>query len=79
VGMFATAVVYPLERVGGRMGAVLALNPLTTIINAYRAVLLHNSWPPAAPLAAAALAAFAALGVAWMAFHHCELRFAENI
>jgi ABC-type polysaccharide/polyol phosphate export permease len=79
VGMFATAVVYPLERVGGRMGALLGLNPLTTIINAYRAVLLENAWPPAVPLAAAGVGAFAALAAAWVCFHQSEMRFAENI
>jgi ABC-type polysaccharide/polyol phosphate export permease len=31
VGMFATSVVYPVERMGGTLGAVLSLNPLTTI------------------------------------------------
>ena len=40
VWMFATSVVYPVDRVGGRLGALLALNPMTLIIDAYRAVLL---------------------------------------
>jgi len=79
VGMFATSVVYPIERVGGSAGALLALNPLTAIINAYRAVLLQHTWPAPAPLAAAAAFSLAALAGAWVLFHNGELRFAENI
>src|SRR5688572_13012640 len=42
VWMFATAVMYPIDRIGGRLGSVLALNPMTSIIDAYRAVLLYG-------------------------------------
>jgi lipopolysaccharide transport system permease protein len=79
VGMFATSVVYPVERMGGTLGAVLALNPLTTILNAYRAVLIQQRWPDPASLGVAALLAFVTLGAAWALFHRGELRFAENI
>lgn len=79
VGMFATSVVYPVERVGGTLGAVLSLNPLTTILNAYRAVLIQQTWPDAAPLAVAAVLSLVTLGAAWTVFHRGELRFAENI
>ena len=43
VWMFATSVVYPVEPVGGRLGTLLALNPMTPIIDAYRAVLLDGA------------------------------------
>src|SRR5262245_14935853 len=33
--MFATSVVYPVERIGGKLGGLLALNPMTAIIDAY--------------------------------------------
>jgi ABC-type polysaccharide/polyol phosphate export permease len=79
VGMFATSVVYPVERMGGTLGAVLALNPLTTIFNAYRAILIQQRWPDPGPLAVAAALAIFTLGAAWMLFHRAELRFAENI
>jgi lipopolysaccharide transport system permease protein len=79
VGMFATSVVYPVERMGGTLGAVLSLNPLTTIFNAYRAILIQQRWPEPAPLAVAAALALLTLGAAWMLFHRAELRFAENI
>ena len=45
VWMFATSVVYPAESVGGRLGQLLALNPMTQIIEAFRAVLLYGQLP----------------------------------
>lgn len=79
VGMFATSVVYPVERIGGRLEAVLSLNPLTIIIDAYRAVLLRNALPDASAFAATAFAALITLTAAWALFHRAELAFAENI
>jgi ABC-2 type transport system permease protein/lipopolysaccharide transport system permease protein len=79
VAMFATSVVYPVERVGGTLGRVLALNPVNAIIDAYRAVLLRGTLPAAGPfLAAAGLSVILLLG-AWIVFHRGELAFAENI
>jgi ABC-type polysaccharide/polyol phosphate export permease len=79
VWMLATSVVYPIERVGGAMGHLLALNPMTPIIDAYRSVLLRGEVPPAGPFFAVALfSAFALLG-SWLIFHRAEFRFAEEI
>ncbi len=47
VWMFASSVVYPVSQVGGGMGRVLALNPLTTILDAYRALLFGGPLPSA--------------------------------
>jgi ABC-type polysaccharide/polyol phosphate export permease len=79
VWMLATSVVYPVERVGGSLGTVLALNPMTPIIDAYRAVLLRAELPAAGPFAAAALGAAGVFLGAWVAFHRAEFRFAETI
>ena len=79
VWMFASSVVYPIDRVGGRLGALLMLNPMTPIIDAYRATLLRNELPAAAPFAYAAVVALAMLAVAWLSFHRAEFQFAENI
>lgn len=79
VWMFATSVVYPVERIGGRLAAVLAWNPLTPIIDAYRAVILRGELPAAGPFAAAAALSFAVLALGWLAFHRAEFKFAENI
>jgi len=78
VWMFATSVVYPIERVGGRVGSVLALNPMTPIIDAYRDVLLYGRLPQPAPFAYAALFALVLFFAAWHRFHRSELHFAER-
>lgn len=79
VGMFATAVVYPVELVGGRLGQLLQLNPMTTIIDGYRAVLLRGELPPLGPFAVCAVIATTMLAVVWVLFHRAEFAFAENI
>jgi homopolymeric O-antigen transport system permease protein len=79
VWMFATPVLYPVDRVGGHLGMVLALNPMTPIIAAYRTVLFSGALPAADSFAAVALVALATLLVAWVLFHRSEIRFAENI
>src|SRR3954464_10565718 len=77
VWMFATSVVYPIGRVGGRLGALLALNPMTPIVDAFREVLLAGRLPgPAFWITAAA--SVVALAAAWAAFHRAEFTFAEN-
>jgi lipopolysaccharide transport system permease protein len=79
VWMFATSVVYPVESVGGRLGQVLAINPMTQIIEAFRSVLLYGQLPPAGPFLATALLSFVLLAASWHSFHKAEFTFAENI
>ena len=79
VWMFATSVLYPVSRIGGRIGAVLRLNPMTPIIDAYRSVLLQGQLPDAAPFAAAAAVSVALLAWTWIMFHRAEFQFAENV
>ncbi|MFI5371320.1 MAG: ABC transporter permease [Candidatus Eisenbacteria bacterium] len=77
--MFATSVVYPVNRIGGRLAPLLALNPMTPIIDGYRAVLLHGQPPAAGPFAWAAGVSVALLAVSWVLFHRAEFQFAERI
>ena len=77
--MFATSVVYPVERIGGHLGGLLALNPMTPIIDAYRAILLHGALPATGPFLGAAAVSLLLLAVSWLVFHRAEFRFAESI
>jgi len=77
--MFATSVVYPVNRVGGHLAPILALNPMTPIIDAYRSVLLHGQVPAIGPFAWSAGFAVALLAVSWVLFHRAEFQFAERI
>ena len=78
VWMFATSVVYPVDMVKGVAGRVLALNPMTPLIDAFRDVLLRGRAPSEAFWAASAVAV-AVLAFAWVVFHRAEFTFAENV
>jgi ABC-type polysaccharide/polyol phosphate export permease len=79
VWMFATSVIYPIESVGGRLGALLAMNPMTQILEAYRAVLLYGRLPDPVGFGTTALVSAGLLLVSWLVFHRAEFTFAENI
>jgi len=78
VWMFATSVVYPVQLIGGRLGTLMRLNPMTPIIEGYRDALLYGR-PPGAAFAGATVVSFALLFFAWIAFHRSEFKFAENV
>lgn len=79
IWMLTTSVVYPMERLGGTLGTILRLNPMTPIIDAYRDVIVYGRVPPAGPLAYAAAVSITGLALAWVVFHRAEYVFAENI
>jgi ABC-type polysaccharide/polyol phosphate export permease len=68
-----------VERIGGTVGRVLQLNPMTPIIDAYRDVLLRGTLPEPGPFAAAAVVAILTFLLSWILFHRAEFRFAEEI
>jgi ABC-type polysaccharide/polyol phosphate export permease len=78
VWMFMSAVLYPVSQIGGTMGAIMSLNPMTPILEAYRDVLLRGRVPDASFLVTTALAAVC-LVAAWVIFHRAEYEFAENV
>jgi len=78
VWMFATSVVYPVDRIAGALGKLLRLNPMSPIIDGYRAVILRGEMPALGPLALAAGLALVTLVVGWVVFHRAEYQFAEN-
>ena len=79
VWMFLSAVLYPVDQVGGMAGTAAALNPMTPIIEGYRDVLLrgHGVDPASFMITTAVSALF--LVVAWVIFHRAEYEFAENV
>ena len=79
VWMFASSVVYPVDLVGGRLEIVMRLNPMTPILESYRAVLLFGRWPDWNTLGAVTTVSAALLLWAWIAFHRSEFEFAENV
>jgi ABC-2 type transport system permease protein/lipopolysaccharide transport system permease protein len=60
---FLTPVLYPTDALGGKVGWLVALNPVTPFIELFRVPLHAGTVPPAAVLAAAALIAAASLAL----------------
>ena len=77
--MLASPVVYPVERVGGKLGGLLALNPMAPILNAYRSILIHGELPDAGRFAYAAIVSILLLIASWLLFHRTEPQIAETI
>ena len=77
--MFATSVAYPVESAQGWLRVLLSVNPMTQIVEAWRAVVVYGHPPAAIPFAATACAALMVLMVGWHLFHRAEFMFAENI
>jgi lipopolysaccharide transport system permease protein len=77
--MFATSVVYPIDRVGGRLGAVLSLNPMTPIVDAFRSAVLYNRAPDLSGMTYAFVVSLLALAGTWLLFHRAEFKFAESV
>jgi ABC-type polysaccharide/polyol phosphate export permease len=77
LGMFATSVVYPADRIGGTLGRVLALNPLTPIIGAFRSLILGGPPPSVTALVWSSAAAVGILLLAWSLFYRVEHLIAE--
>lgn len=77
--MFLTCVVYPLPADASRLGRLVALNPMTPIIEGYRNAIIHGQSPFNGRFALAALVSAAAFGVGWWCFRRKAYRFAECI
>jgi lipopolysaccharide transport system permease protein len=77
--MFLTAVLYPVSQIGGWMGFLMTLNPMTAIVEGYRDVLLRGHFPDPSSLLTTTIGSALFLLVSWLAFHRAEYEFAENV
>jgi lipopolysaccharide transport system permease protein len=79
VWMFGTSVLFPVSLVGGKMGMAMQLNPMTPIIDGYRAVLFHGASPFTDMFGLAVVVSILLFLAGWVTFHRAEFLFAENI
>jgi ABC-type polysaccharide/polyol phosphate export permease len=79
LSMFATSVVYPVDRIGGKLGALVSLNPMIPLVDAYRSVILYNRPPDSLGLAYVTVLSVVLLAGAWLVFHRAEFKFAESV
>lgn len=76
--MFATSVIYPIH-LDGPWAWLLALNPMTPVIDAYRSVLLLGEFPDLAGFGYAAIVGLVLTIIGFRWFHESEYLFAERI
>ena len=79
IWMFMSAVLYPVSQVGGVAGKIMAFNPMTPILEAYRDVLLRGRLPDPVPFLITTVGSALLLVIAWVIFHRAEYEFAENV
>lgn len=79
IWMLASSVVYPVGIVGGRLGRVMAWNPMAVIVDAYRSLVLEGMLAPIAPLAVIGTGSLLLLAIVCVMFHRAEFVFAERI
>jgi len=77
--LYVSPVIYPLASVPPHWRGLFALNPVTGLVDGYRAVLLHGHAPDGPLLAASAVASLLALLLGWGYFHRVEAYFADVI
>lgn len=79
LGMFATSVVYPVPPAASWASAVLAANPMSAYIDAYREVLLVGAWPTFDALLPGIVGAAVSVVAGVLVFQRCAPRFAEEV
>jgi lipopolysaccharide transport system permease protein len=79
VWMFATPIIYPITLVPERLRPFYALNPMAGLIEAYRAVALHGTWPDWYDLGMAGLVSIGVFLLGYTYFKRVEWQFADII
>jgi ABC-type polysaccharide/polyol phosphate export permease len=77
--MFLTCVVYPLPADGSPIGWVVAVNPMTPIIEAYRDCIIYGRSPFTERFALATTLSAMVFVAGWWSFRRQSYRFAECI
>jgi ABC-type polysaccharide/polyol phosphate export permease len=79
--MFATAVIYPLpkEKLGTTLGTILRLNPMTPILDGYRASVIYGRMPDFGDALPAFGIILVTLWVGVWAFDRAQYLFAERV
>ena len=79
VGFYITPTFYPLSYVPAFWRPLALLNPMTGILEVYRALIVHGTTPPADVLTAAVLWSVLSLGLGWLTFRRCEPDFDDYV
>jgi lipopolysaccharide transport system permease protein len=77
--LFVTPVAYPASFVPEKYRTLLFLNPLSGLVEGFRACILTNKWPEPVPTAISLIVAISVFGLGWQYFHRTERSFADII
>ena len=77
--LFASPIIYSIDRVPARLRSWYLLNPLAVVIDGFRKAILHGTAPELRPLAVSAAIAAACFVLAYAYFKRLEDRFADLI
>jgi ABC-type polysaccharide/polyol phosphate export permease len=78
-GFWLTPIFYPLEYVPARFRGIASLNPLTGLLESYRAVLVENTLPGAGALGSAAMVAVVLIGVGVAVFTRLDPHLDDHV
>ncbi|MBT3199909.1 MAG: ABC transporter permease [Phycisphaerales bacterium] len=75
--IFLSGVFFDVSRLSAKMQMIIRWNPLATLIEQFRLVLLHGRWPNLAHLAQATLTSMIMLVIGWLLIQHFDRRYAK--
>jgi lipopolysaccharide transport system permease protein len=78
LGFFLTPILYDVSIVPAQYQALYRLNPMTYLIGAYRAVLIHGRMPDLVPLLIVAAVSSVQLGLFYLLFQRASKGFVEE-
>lgn len=78
---YGTPIIYSISQFSsaGILGVLIQLNPMTTIINAYRDAFLYHVWPDFAALGLILIFSLIVLVIGYLVFKKLEKGFAEQL
>jgi lipopolysaccharide transport system permease protein len=79
LAFYCTPIFYSIASVPERYQTLLRLNPMTTMVESYRGVLMGTEFPSARRLAAVAVGSALLALVGWLAFRRAEPRFVDEL
>jgi ABC-type polysaccharide/polyol phosphate export permease len=79
IGYFATPIFYDATNLPDRTRGVLSLNPMLQFIEAFRAILMRDSWPDWTALSITLLGSLGFLFLSQRFFRRASLRFLEEL
>jgi lipopolysaccharide transport system permease protein len=79
LGFYLSPIFYDVDRIPARYQGIYHLNPMVSLIESYRAILLEGSFPAILPLLAIGVVSLALVGLGYRFFKRTSIHFAEEL